>query len=155
MHTAPVHGLLLSAGASTRCIPPRLHPADARTLKAINDLVVQVGGRLELETAKKLAVDTTVVQPHSSSDDNTLLWDVVRVVTRLVGRLAKAMERRRIKVLRSHAHARRRMLAIQRMTRRQRHHSRVENTATHRIARRSSKRTNGAPGRPAKRALKI
>ena len=29
--------------------------------------------------------------------DNTLLWDVVRVVTRLLGRLAKALEVRRIK----------------------------------------------------------
>src|SRR6266702_8470889 len=51
------------------------------------------------------------------------LWDVVRVVTRLVGRLAKAMERRRIKGFcdRTRA-ARRRMLAIQRMTTTQRHH---------------------------------
>ncbi len=55
--------------------------------------------------------------------DNTLLWDVVRVVTRLIGRLAAALERRRIKGFcdRTRA-ARRRMLAIQRMTTTQRHH---------------------------------
>ena len=40
-------------------------------------------------TATKLRVDTTVVQTDiHHPTDNTLLWDVVRVVTRLVGRLA-------------------------------------------------------------------
>jgi len=73
----------------------RLTPA---TLKAINDLVVQAAVDLELEDGQKLRVDTTVVQTDiHHPTDNTLLWDVVRVVTRLVGRLAKAMERRRIK----------------------------------------------------------
>src|SRR5712671_5385350 len=52
---------------------------------------------------------------------NTLLWDVVRVVTRLVGRLAEALGRRRIKEFRDRTRsARRRMLEIQRMTTRQR-----------------------------------
>src|SRR6202008_1216322 len=53
--------------------------------------------------------------------DNTLLWDVVRVLTRLVGRLAKALKLRRIKGFcnrRRAAH--RRMYEIQRMTTRQR-----------------------------------
>src|SRR5712672_2443840 len=73
----------------------RLTPA---TLKAINDLVVQAAVDLELEDGQKLRVDTTVVQTDiHHPTDNTLLGDVVRVVTRLVGRLAKAMERRRIK----------------------------------------------------------
>jgi IS5 family transposase len=94
------------------------------TLKAINDLVVQAAVDLGLEDGAKLRVDTTVVQTDiHHPTDNTLLWDVVRVVTRLVGRLAKAMERRRIKGFcdRTRA-ARRRMLAIQRMTTTQRHH---------------------------------
>jgi len=30
MHTAPVHGLLLSASASIHCVPPRLQSAHAR-----------------------------------------------------------------------------------------------------------------------------
>src|SRR5882724_619134 len=73
----------------------RLTPA---TLKAINELVVAAAVDLELEDGQKLRVDTTVVQTDiHHPTDNTLLWDVVRVVTRLVGRLAKAMERRRIK----------------------------------------------------------
>jgi transposase, IS5 family len=49
--------------------------------------------------------------------DNTLLWDVVRVVARLIGRLAAALERRRIKGFRDRTRsARRRMQEIQRMT---------------------------------------
>src|SRR5450631_4346611 len=62
--------------------------------------------------------------------DNTLLWDVVRVVTRLIGRLAAALERPRIKGFRDRTRsARRRMQEIQRMTPRQRHE---QQTATYR-----------------------
>jgi IS5 family transposase len=114
------------------CLPVPRHDAFHRgftrltpeTLKAINDLVVQAAVDLELEDGQKLRVDTTVVQTDiHHPTDNTLLWDVVGVVTRLVGRLAKAMERRRIKGFcdRTRA-ARRRMLAIQRMTTTQRQH---------------------------------
>jgi IS5 family transposase len=53
--------------------------------------------------------------------DNTLLWDVVRVITRLVRRLAKALKLRQIKGFRDRTRsARRRMYEIQRMTTRQR-----------------------------------
>jgi len=53
------------------------------TLKAINDLVVQAAVDLGLEDGQKLRVDTTVVQTDiHHPTDNTLLWDVVRVVTR-------------------------------------------------------------------------
>jgi IS5 family transposase len=120
MHTAPVHGLLLSAGhdAFHRGFN-RLTP---ETLKAINDLVVQTAVELGLEDGQKLRVDTTVVQTDiHHPTDNTLLWDVVRVVTRLIGRLAAALERRRIKGFRDRTRpARRRMQEIQRMTARQR-----------------------------------
>ena len=96
----------------------RLTPA---TLRAVNELLVQAAVALGLEDGKKLRVDTTVVQTDiHHPTDNTLLWDVVRVVTRLVGRLAEAMERR-IKGFRNRTRAaRRRMLAIQRMTTTQR-----------------------------------
>jgi IS5 family transposase len=93
-----------------------------QTLKAINDLVVQVAVGLDLEDGAKLRVDTTVVETDiHHPTDNTLLWDVVRVVTRLIGRLAKALKMRRIKGFcdrRRSAH--RRMYEIQRMTTRQR-----------------------------------
>jgi transposase, IS5 family len=92
------------------------------TLKAINDLVVQAAVDLELEDGSKLRVDTTVVQTDiHHPTDNTLLWDVVRVVTRLVDQLAKALERRRFKGFCNRTRAaRRRMQEIQRMTSRQR-----------------------------------
>ena len=92
------------------------------TLKAINDLVVQAAVELGLEDGERLRVDTTIVQTDiHHPTDNTLLWDVVRVVTRLIGRLAAALERRRIKGFRDRTRsARRRMQEIQRMTSRQR-----------------------------------
>jgi transposase, IS5 family len=93
-----------------------------QTLKAVNDLVVQAAVGLGLEDGAKLRVDTTVVETDiHHPTDNTLLWDVVRVVTRLVGRLAKALKMRRIKGFRDRRRsARRRMYEIQRMTTRQR-----------------------------------
>jgi transposase, IS5 family len=128
-------GLTLRQFADFYCDPVPKHDAFNRgfnrltpdTLKAVNDLVVQAAVDLGLEDGTKLRVDTTVVQTDiHHPTDNTLLWDVVRVVTRLVGRLAKAMERRRIKGFcdRTRA-ARRRMLAIQRMTTTQRHHQQI------------------------------
>src|SRR3981189_595454 len=97
----------------------RLTPA---TLKAINELVVAAAVDLELEDGRQLRVDTTVVQTDiHHPTDSTLLWDVVRVVTRLVGRLAEALGRPRIKGFRDRTRsARRRMQEIQRMTARQR-----------------------------------
>ena len=97
----------------------RLTPA---TLKAVNDLLVQAAVALGLEDGAKLRVDTTVLETDiHHPTDNTLLWDVVRVVTRLVGRLAKALNLRRIASFRDRRRsARRRMYEIQRMTTRQR-----------------------------------
>ena len=89
---------------------------------AVNELLVQAAVALGLEDGKKLRVDTTVVQTDvHHPTDNTLLWDVVRVVTRLIGQLADVIERR-IKGFPNRTRAaRRRMLAIQRMTTTQRH----------------------------------
>src|SRR5208282_2068181 len=68
----------------------RLTPA---TLKAINDLVVEAAVKLGLEDGSKLRVDTTVVETDiHHPTDSTLLWDVVRVLTRLVKRLAEVLE---------------------------------------------------------------
>jgi IS5 family transposase len=112
------------------CLPVPRHDAFHRgftrltpgTLKAINDLVVQAAVELGLEDGQKLRVDTTVVQSDiHHPTDNTLLWDVVRVVTRLIGHLAAALGRRRIKGFCDRTRsARRRMQEIQRMTSRQR-----------------------------------
>jgi transposase, IS5 family len=111
--------------------PPAFHRGFTRltpeTLKLINDLVVQAAVELGLEDGHKLRVDTTVVQTDiHHPTDSTLLWDVVRVVTRLVGRLAEALGRRRIKGFRDRTRsARRRMQELQRMTARQRQEQQV------------------------------
>jgi transposase, IS5 family len=96
----------------------RLTPA---TLRAINELVVKAAVDLGLEDGSKLRVDTTVVQTDIHyPTDATLLWDVVRVLSRLLGRLGK-LRRRRIKGFRNRTRAaRRRMQILQRMSATQR-----------------------------------
>ena len=132
-------GLMLRQFADFYCAPVPKHDAFQRgfirltpqTLKAVNDLVVQAAVDLGLEDGTKLRVDTTVVQTDiHHPTDNTLLWDVMRIVTRLVRRLGKALELRRIKGFRDRTRsARRRMYEIQRMTTRQRDE---EQTGTYR-----------------------
>jgi IS5 family transposase len=74
-------------------------------------------------------VETDIHHPT----DNTLLWDVVRVLTRLVGRLAKALKLRRIKGFHNRRRAaHRRMYEIQRMTTRQRQGAGSPQRATYR-----------------------
>src|SRR5580698_7722296 len=109
----------------------RLTPA---TLKAVNDLVVEAAVKLGLEDGSKLRVDTTVVETDiHHPTDNTLLWDVVRVLTRLLGRLAKALELRRMAGFRDRSRAaHRRMYEIQRMTTRQRQGEGSRQTAAYR-----------------------
>ena len=63
----------------------RLTPA---TVRALNDAVVQAAVALGLEDGAPLRVDTTVVETDIHwPTDSTLLWDAVRVLTRLVQRL--------------------------------------------------------------------
>lgn len=103
-------GLTLRQFTDFYCAPVPKHDAFQRgfirltsqTVRAVNDLVVRAAVELGLEDGAKLRVDTTVVQTDiHHPTDNALLWDVVRVVTRL---LAKALELRRIRgFLRPHA----------------------------------------------------
>lgn len=96
----------------------RLTPA---TLQAVNELVVKAAVDLGLEDGARLRVDTTVVQTDIHyPTDGTLLWDAVRVLSRLLDRLGKLLERR-IEGFRNRTRAaRRRMQALQRMSARQR-----------------------------------
>jgi IS5 family transposase len=133
-------GLTLRQFTDFYCAPVPKHDAFQRgfirltpqTLNAVNDLVVRAAVELGLEDGAKLRVDTTVVQTDiHHPTDNTLLWDVVRVVTRLVRRLAKALGLRRIKGFCDRTRsAHRRMYEIQRMTTRQRHE---QQTGTYRV----------------------
>jgi transposase, IS5 family len=92
-----------------------------QTLKSVNELLVQAAVAMGLEDGSKLRVDTTVVQTNvHHPTDNTLLWDVVRVVTRLVSRLATLIERPIKGFCNRTRAARRRMQALQRMSTQQR-----------------------------------
>ncbi|HEX2666640.1 MAG TPA: transposase, partial [Candidatus Acidoferrum sp.] len=102
------------------------HRLTPETLKAVNELVVEAAVDLGLEDGNQLRVDTTVVQTDiHHPTDNTLLWDVVRVVTRLVGHLRNAVQQR-IKGFRNRTRAaRRRMQEIQRMSSKERHERQI------------------------------
>lgn len=122
-------GITLRQFSDFYCQPVPKHDAfqrafvrlTAQTIKSVNEIIVQAAVALGLEDGNKLRVDTTVAQTDiHHPTDNTLLWDVVRVVTRLVGQLAAELGRR-INGFRNRTRsARRRMLAIQRMTTTQR-----------------------------------
>jgi transposase, IS5 family len=122
-------GLTLRQFTDFYCQPVPKHDAFNRafnrltpqTLQSVNDLVVQAAIDLGLEDGKTLRVDTTVVQTDiHHPTDNTLLWDVVRVLTRLVLYLAQAVQMG-VQGFRNRTRAaRRRMQEIQRMTTQQR-----------------------------------
>jgi transposase, IS5 family len=101
----------------------RLTPA---TLQAVNDAVIQAAVDLGLEDGTKLRVDTTVVETDiHHPTDNTLLWDSVRVLTRLVGKLDDLLPAGIGAFTNRTRAARRRMQEIQRMTARERHTQQV------------------------------
>jgi len=73
-------------------------------MQAINDWVLKAAVDLGLEDGKKLRVDTTVTETDiHHPTDNTLLWDVVRVLTRLIGRLGKLLPMGSMALLTAHA----------------------------------------------------
>ncbi len=101
----------------------RLTPA---TLQAVNAAVLQAAVDLGLEDGTKLRVDTTVVETDiHHPTDNTLLWDSVRVLTRLVGKLDDLLPAGVGAFTNRTRAARRRMQEIQRMTARERHTQQV------------------------------
>lgn len=88
-----------------------------QTLRALNDAVVQAAVAVGLEDGRALRVDTTVVETDIHfPTDSTLLWDAVRVLTRLV----KCLGEQQPDALEGFAdrtrRARRRMQEISRMT---------------------------------------
>jgi transposase, IS5 family len=101
----------------------RLTPA---TLQAVNAAVVRAAVTVGLEDGRKLRADTTVVETDiHHPTDNTLLWDSVRVVTRLVERLRELLPAG-IGGFTNHTRsARRRMQEIQRMTSQERRASQI------------------------------
>jgi IS5 family transposase len=92
------------------------------TLEVINELVIQSAVALGLENGKKLRVDTTVVETDIHyPTDSTLLWDTVRVVTRLIGDLDELLPLGVPEFTNRSRSARRRMQEIMRMAPKERH----------------------------------
>ena len=97
------------------------------TVREINDLVVQCAVNIGLEDGSKLRVDTTVSETDiHHPTDSTLLWDVVRVVTRLIVQLAVLLPQGISGFTNRTRSARRRMQEIQRMTARERRNRQEE-----------------------------
>ena len=98
-----------------------------QTLRVVNELLVQAAVDLGLEDGQKLRVDSTVVQTDiHHPTDNTLLWDVVRVITRLIGCLAEGVQQHMQGFRNRTRAARRRMQEIQRLTPKERHQRQTE-----------------------------
>ncbi|MGH2667876.1 MAG: hypothetical protein ACRDH5_01925, partial [bacterium] len=92
----------------------RLTPA---TVRALNDAVVQAAVALGLEDGTRLRVDTAVVETDIHwPTDSGLLWDAVRVLTRLVKRLGTQVPSARREFADRTRRARRRMQEIQRLS---------------------------------------
>jgi IS5 family transposase len=103
-----------------------INRVSAETLMAINDAVVRAAVDLGLEDGTKLRVDTTVVQTNiHHPTDNRLLWDTVRVLTRLVQRLRERLPSGVGTFPNRTRAARRRMHEIERMTAKARHTQQV------------------------------
>ena len=101
----------------------RVTPA---TMEAINAAVIQAAVSLGLEDGTKLRVDTTVVETDiHHPTDSTLLWDAVRVLTRLVRQLHDVVPAGVGAFTNRTRSARRRMRELQRMTAMERHTQQV------------------------------
>jgi transposase, IS5 family len=96
----------------------RLTPA---TLQALNAVLVQAAVDLGLEQGKWLRVDTTVVETDIHfPTDSSLLWDSVRVLTRLMASICSDVPQARAEFANRSRRAHRRMQEISRMTPHQR-----------------------------------
>ena len=101
----------------------RIRPA---TVKTINDMVIEAAVQDGLEDGKKLRVDTTAVETDIHwPTDATLLWDVVRVLVRLIGRLREIVPNDVPRFPNRKRAARKRMQKLQRMTAAQRKNQQV------------------------------
>src|SRR5215469_6614081 len=95
-----------------------------QTLETINDLIIRAAVEMGLEDGDKLRVDTTCVDTNiHHPTDSRLLWDSLRVLTRLADRL---VEKVGPPAFPHHTRAaRRRMQAIERMSAKERQEQQV------------------------------
>jgi IS5 family transposase len=96
----------------------RLRP---ETFRAVNQAMIEAVVAMGIEDGKKLRVDTTVAETDiHHPTDSTLLWDTVRVVSRLVRKLCAILPAARQGFHDRTRRARRRMAEISRMDRQER-----------------------------------
>jgi len=89
---------------------------EASTLRRINDALVRAAVQMGLEQIGKLRLDTTVVETDIRYPrDSGLLWDTVRVLTRLVDHIAEIVPTAAQRFPRRTRRAKRRMQQIGRM----------------------------------------
>jgi IS5 family transposase len=97
----------------------RLQP---QTMRRLNEAVVAVAVELGIENARWLRADTTVVETNIHfPTDSALLWDTVRVLTRLATEVLEQLPQLPERLANRTRCARRRMQELQRMTPTQRH----------------------------------
>ena len=84
------------------------------TLEAIQRLIVAYAEDKKTEKGRTVRIDCTVVDsPIHQPTDSTLLWDAVRVLTRMLGQLEEEVKGARITFKDHTRRAKRRMLGIQ------------------------------------------
>lgn len=85
-----------------------------RSWHAINQDVLAYAGDEKLEKGRQVRIDCTVVESNiHQPSDSTLLWDTVRVLTRLLCRAKEEFGLRQLLIQDHRRRAKRRMLAIQ------------------------------------------
>jgi IS5 family transposase len=101
----------------------RLRP---ETVRALNEAVVRAAVAQGLEGGQWLRSDTTVVETNIHfPTDSGLLWDGVRVLTRLVGKIQALLPEQALPFVNHTRRARRRMQEIHRLTPKQRQEQQV------------------------------
>jgi IS5 family transposase len=101
----------------------RLQP---ETVRALNEAVVRAAVAQGLEDGTRLRADTTVVETNIHfPTDSGLLWDGVRVLTRLVGKIQALLPELTTPFVNHTRRARRRMQEIHRLTPKQRQEQQV------------------------------
>src|SRR5262245_2098164 len=97
-----------------------------QTLETINALIIHAAVEMRLDDGSKLRVDTTCVDTNiHHPTDSRLLWDSVRVLTRLADRLVEKVGPPLLPFPHHTRAARRRMQAIERMSAKQRQEQQV------------------------------
>jgi len=101
----------LESVPSRSAVAENVKKVRARTLEEINRVLLERAARDGVEKGRKVRIDSTVVDAHiHEPSDSGLLWDSVRVLTRLLERAGAGLPAWRDHTKR----AKRRMLAIQR-----------------------------------------